>query len=229
VYKDFSGLEVLFGINLGIREGDRHAIIGPNGAGKTTIFNLITGKYLPSRGNIFFQSQDITGASPFKLNRQGMSRSFQITNIFKTMSVFQNVRLAVLSQRRILYNLFSGLDRMEKVNRQTENVLKEIGLFERKDVVAGLLSYGEQRALRMTRLLLKNYKRLAFINTGQYEIDHYRSYARSTAQAFELRFEEIEGSPALVEKMVHGPWDDEFVVIAPGETVRYTHFAASKP
>lgn len=89
--------------------------------------------------------------------------------------------------------------------------------------------YGEQRALRMTRLLLKNYKRLAFINTGQYEIDHYRSYARSTAQAFELRFEEIEGSPALVEKMVHGPWDDEFVVIAPGETVRYTHFAASKP
>ena len=89
--------------------------------------------------------------------------------------------------------------------------------------------YGEDRAKRMTGLMLKNYKRLAFINTGQYEIERYRDYARNIADEFSLRFEEIEGSPALVKKMINGPWDDEFVVVEPGQTVRYTDFAASKP
>ena len=84
--------------------------------------------------------------------------------------------------------------------------------------------YGEARALRMTKLMLKNYKRLAFINTGQYEIERYREYAQKTADSFALRFEEIEGSSALVQKMVNGPWDDEFVVIQPGETIKYTDF-----
>ena len=84
--------------------------------------------------------------------------------------------------------------------------------------------YGEARALRMTRLMLKNYRRLAFINTGQYEIERFREYAQKTADSFELRFEEIEGSPALVQKMVNGPWDDEFVVIEPGQTIKYTDF-----
>ncbi len=134
---------------MGIQEGERHAIIGPNGAGKSTIFNLITGKYLPSRGNILFKGQDITGVSPFKLNRQGMARSFQITNIFRTMTVFQNVRNAILSKNKIRYNLFSRLDRMEEINRETEIVLEQIGLLERKEVMAGLLSYGQQRALEI--------------------------------------------------------------------------------
>lgn len=84
--------------------------------------------------------------------------------------------------------------------------------------------YGEAKARRMTQLMLKNYKRLAFINTGQYEIERFRAYAQKTAASFDLRFEEIEGSPALVQKMVNGPWDDEFVVVAPGETVQYTDF-----
>ena len=124
-------------------------LVGPNGAGKSTIFNLITGKYLPSKGNIFFKGQDITGTSPFKLNRHGMARSFQITNIFRTMTVFQNVRNAILSKNKIRYNLFSRLDRMEFINRQTESVLEQIGLHERRDVMAGLLSYGQQRALEI--------------------------------------------------------------------------------
>jgi branched-chain amino acid transport system ATP-binding protein len=149
VYKDFDGLEVLFGINLGIQEGERHAIIGPNGAGKSTLFNLITGKYLPSRGKIFFKGQDVTGTSPFKLNRSGMARSFQITNIFRTMSVFQNVRNAILSKNKIRYNIFSSLSRMDEVNRQTEKMLGQIGLVDRKDAVAGELSYGQQRALEI--------------------------------------------------------------------------------
>ncbi len=84
--------------------------------------------------------------------------------------------------------------------------------------------YGEEKAMRMTQLMLKNYTRLAFINTGQYEIGHYREYAQQTASSFDLRFEEIPGSPALVRKMVSGPWDGEFLVVAPGESVSYTDF-----
>lgn len=87
--------------------------------------------------------------------------------------------------------------------------------------------YGEEKAKRMTGLMLKNYKRLAFINTGQYEIERYQAYARKTAEQFNLRFEEIEGSPALVKKMVFGPWDNEFVVVEPGQTVQYTDFTAN--
>ena len=89
--------------------------------------------------------------------------------------------------------------------------------------------FGEARARRMTQLMLKNYRRLAFINTGVYEIERFREYARKTAETFELRFEEIEGSPALVKKMVNGPWDDEFIVVAPGETMRYQDFVLPNP
>ena len=83
--------------------------------------------------------------------------------------------------------------------------------------------------MRMTRLLLKNYRRLAFINTGQYDIERYETYARGKADSFGLNFEEIEGSPALVRKMLSGPWDDEFVVVSPGETIQYTDFTPPKP
>jgi hypothetical protein len=87
--------------------------------------------------------------------------------------------------------------------------------------------YGQEKAERMTKLMLKNYKRLAFINTGQYEIEKYREYSKKTAEDFGLRFEEIEGSPTLVKKMLYGPWDAEFVVVSPGETISYQHFASS--
>lgn len=88
--------------------------------------------------------------------------------------------------------------------------------------------FGEAKAERMTRLILKNYTRLGFINTGQYEIERYRDYARMTAEKFNLRFEELDGSPALVKKMVFGPWDDEFLVVEPGRTIQYTDFT-NKP
>lgn len=89
--------------------------------------------------------------------------------------------------------------------------------------------YGREKAERMTRLLLKNYKRLAFINTGQYEIERYRAYTRRTAEEFNLRYEEIDGSPALVRKMLFGPWDHEFVVVPPGESVTYQSFTNPTP
>jgi len=149
IYKDFEGLEVLFGITLNIPVGERHAIIGPNGAGKSTIFNLITGKYLPSGGKIFFKGEDITGKSPFKLNRMGMARSFQITNIFRTMTVFNNVANAILSKNKIRFNLYSRFSRMAEIRQQTEKVLEQIGLLERGEAIAGELSYGQQRALEI--------------------------------------------------------------------------------
>ena len=99
--------------------------------------------------------------------------------------------------------------------------------FEEHKLLIG--KYGEEKAERMTRLLLKNYKRLAFINTGQYEIERYRNYSKETAERFKLRFEEIDGSPALVKKMVFGPWDGEFVVVPPGETVTFQDFASNNP
>lgn len=149
IYKDFEGLEVLFGIDLEIKEGERHAIIGPNGAGKSTLFNLITGKYLPTRGKIFFKGKDITGQSPFRLNRLGMARSFQIVNIFSTMTVFENMRNVILSKNKIYYNMFYRLPKMDGINTQAENMLGQIGLLERKDAIAGELSYGQQRALEI--------------------------------------------------------------------------------
>jgi branched-chain amino acid transport system ATP-binding protein len=156
IYKDFEGLEVLFDINLEVHERERHAIIGPNGAGKSTLFNLITGKYRPSRGRIFLKGKAITGANPFKLTRMGMGRSFQITNIFRTMTVFENVRNAILSKNRIRYNMFSRLSRMDEINRQTEQVLSEIGLLERKNGISGELSYGQQRALEIGLAIATN-------------------------------------------------------------------------
>lgn len=87
--------------------------------------------------------------------------------------------------------------------------------------------FGDAKAERMTRLILKNYTRLGFINTGQYQIEHYRQLARQTAEKFNLRFEEIDGSPALVKKLVFGPWDEEFLVVEPGQTVQYTDFVSS--
>ena len=156
IYKDFQGLQVLFDLNLEVQEGERHAIIGPNGAGKSTLFNLITGKYRPSKGRIFLKGEDITGANPFKLNRLGMARSFQITNIFRTMTVLENVRNAILSKNRIRYNMFSRLSKMDGINRQTEKVLHEIGLLERKEEIAGELSYGQQRALEIGLTIATN-------------------------------------------------------------------------
>lgn len=149
LHKDFSGLKVLFGINLAVERGDRHAIIGPNGAGKSTIFNMITGKYVPNRGRIFFKGRDITGLPPYKISGLGLARSFQITNIFRNMTVFENIRNAVLSKRKIHYHILSPLSRVNGITEETERILSLIGLFERKDEIAGELAHGHQRALEI--------------------------------------------------------------------------------
>ncbi len=153
LYHDFKGLEVLFNVNLQVKEGERHAVIGPNGAGKTTLFNLIMGTYCPSRGKVIFKNRDITGARPHELRRLGMGRSFQITSTFDRMTTFQNVRLAVLSNRGIRFNFFRKVDKIHEVTRETDDILKRINLSAERNMPAGVLSYGKHRALEISLAL----------------------------------------------------------------------------
>lgn len=153
IYHDFKGLKVLFDVNLQVEKGERHAIIGANGAGKTTLFNLITGTYTPSKGNVLFKDRDITGAGPYKTLRLGMGRSFQITNTFADMTTFQNIRLAVLSRKGIRFNIFRKIDKMHEITEETERILKWVGLDGERDIHAGNLSYGKQRSLEISLAL----------------------------------------------------------------------------
>jgi branched-chain amino acid transport system ATP-binding protein len=153
LYHDFSGLEVLFNINLEVNEGERHAIIGPNGAGKTTLFNAITGTYIPSKGQVFFKGKEITGFKPHQLIRLGMGRSFQITSTFDRLTTFQNIRMGVLSKRGIRFNLFRYVDKMQDVTEETDEVLRRINLDGERNLPASALSYGKHRSLEISMAL----------------------------------------------------------------------------
>ena len=153
LYHDFSGLEVLFDVNLEVNEGERHAIIGPNGAGKTTLFNVITGTYMPSRGEVFFKGKEVTGSKPHQMIRLGMGRSFQITSTFDRLTTFQNIRMGVMSKRGIRFNLFHKVDKMEDVTRETDEILRRINLHGERDLPAGVLSYGKHRSLEISMAL----------------------------------------------------------------------------
>ena len=153
LYHDYSGLKVLFDVNLEIKTGERHAIIGPNGAGKTTLFNVITGTYRPSEGDVYFQGKEITGFAPNELVRLGMGRSFQITSTFSRLTAFENIRMGILSKRRIRFNILKLLDKMEDVTRETEEVLKRINLDGERDIPASQLSYGKSRSLEISMAL----------------------------------------------------------------------------
>jgi branched-chain amino acid transport system ATP-binding protein len=149
VHKDFKGLRVLSQVNLSVEEGERHAIIGPNGAGKSTLFNVITGKYHPSRGRVFFNGEDITGFSPHKVSRKGLARSFQIINVFPHTTVYANLRNAVLSKNRIRFNPFVRIEKLDRIHEETLDLLTMLGLTGIKDTPASELSYGQQRALEI--------------------------------------------------------------------------------
>jgi branched-chain amino acid transport system ATP-binding protein len=153
IYHDFSGLEVLFNINFEVKEGERHAIIGPNGAGKTTLFNVITGTYIPSRGQVFFKGKEVTGFKPHQMIRRGMGRSFQITSTFHRLTTFQNIRIGILSKRGIRFNMFRKVDKMEAITRETDEVLRRINLDGERDLPANMLSYGKHRSLEISMAL----------------------------------------------------------------------------
>ena len=149
IHHDFSGLQVLSGINLAVPQGERHCIIGPNGAGKSTLFNIISGRLRPRRGSVLYLGHDITGAPAYRISRLGVGRSFQIINTFPRLTVYQSVRSAVVSRRGMRLDAWRLLDRQADVARETEEVLQLLGLADRRDTPANALSYGEQRELEI--------------------------------------------------------------------------------
>jgi branched-chain amino acid transport system ATP-binding protein len=149
VRKSFGKTEIIRGLDLSIGRGERHAIIGPNGAGKSTLFNLITGRFPVSRGTIQLHGKDLAGLAPYEINRLGLSRSFQITNIFPRMSVLENVRCALLWPQGFRYSFWNIVSRQKALNESAEQLLESINLTHRRDIPAGLLSYAEQRALEI--------------------------------------------------------------------------------
>jgi branched-chain amino acid transport system ATP-binding protein len=149
VTKNFGRTEIIRGVDLSIRVGERHAMIGPNGAGKSTLFNLISGRLTPTAGAIRLKGEEITGLRPYEINRRGLSRSFQVTNIFPRLSVWENVRCAVLWSMGYKYSFWHNVDSLADVSERTESILRQINLLERRDFPAGVLTYAEQRALEI--------------------------------------------------------------------------------
>ncbi len=147
--KSFGPMEIIRGVDLSVREGERHAVIGPNGAGKSTLFHLVSGHYRPSGGSIRLRGEEIAGLEPQLINRRGLSRSFQVTNIFPRLSVWENVRCATLWALGHRYSFWRDVERLDDANRRTEEILAEIDLLERWRTPAGVLTYGEQRALEI--------------------------------------------------------------------------------
>ncbi len=149
VRKRFGRTEIIRGISLSIAAGERHAIIGPNGAGKSTLFNLVSGRFEPDSGEIRLHGKVITGLKPSQINRQGLARSFQITNIFHRLSVFENLRCAALWSLGYRYAFWRNLNKLADAEARADAVLDRIGLRRRRAVLAGTLTYAEQRALEI--------------------------------------------------------------------------------
>jgi branched-chain amino acid transport system ATP-binding protein len=149
LHKSFGHIKVINGVSIDVPAGQRHAIIGPNGAGKTTLFHLFTGNYTPNGGDIIFNGKNITGLAPHKINRLGLARSFQITNVFSGLTVLENVRAVILSKHHIRFDLFRSVGKMARINQETLDILDQIGLTDKKANLAGELSYGQQRALEV--------------------------------------------------------------------------------
>ena len=147
--KSFGKSEIIRGVNLAVPPGERVGIIGPNGAGKSTLFNLISGRFEPSSGEVLLNGQRIDGKKPFEINRMGLSRSFQITNIFPKLSVFENLRCGVLWSLGYKYTFFKFLADLDDANDQAEQLMEMIKLDKKRDVLAINLTYAEQRALEI--------------------------------------------------------------------------------
>lgn len=149
VHKNFGETAIIRGVDLSIRAGEKHAIIGPNGAGKSTLFHLISGRHGVSSGTITFKGQEIQNRPPHEINRLGLARSFQVTNIFPRLSVFENIRCALLWSQGYGYSFWHLLGRQTALNDRTAEVLEQIALQDRAHFPAGELAYAQQRALEL--------------------------------------------------------------------------------
>jgi branched-chain amino acid transport system ATP-binding protein len=156
--KSFGPTEIMRGVDLELRGAERHALIGPNGAGKSTLFHLISGHLAPSAGEIRFDGQQIGGRTPQAINRLGLARSFQITNIFPKLTVFENIRLAVMRLHGLQYTFWKFIDRDRGIREQTERLLELVRLQARAATVAGEMAYSEQRSLEIAMTLASDPK-----------------------------------------------------------------------
>jgi branched-chain amino acid transport system ATP-binding protein len=149
VQKRFGNTSVIRDVNLTVVKGERHALIGPNGAGKTTLFNLISGYMKPTAGRILLKDEIVSGLPPYQINRRGLSRSFQVSNVFPKMSVWENIRCALLWTTGHRYAFWKNIDNLPEVRERTAQILQDINLISRRDMPAGLLAYAEQRTLEV--------------------------------------------------------------------------------
>ena len=147
--KSFGKTEIIRGANLAVAPGERVAIIGPNGAGKSTLFNLISGRFAPTSGDVILNGQRINGMAPYEINRRGLSRSFQITNIFPKLSVFENLRCSVLWSMGYKYTFLRFLSGLHDANERAKQLMEMIKLDKKRDTQAMNLTYAEQRALEI--------------------------------------------------------------------------------
>ncbi len=147
--KSFGKTEIIRGANLAVAPGERVAIIGPNGAGKSTLFNLISGRFAPTSGDVILNGQRINGMAPYEINRRGLSRSFQITNIFPKLSVFENLRCSVLWSMGYKYTFLRFLSNLDDANERAKELMEMIKLDKKRDTQAMNLTYAEQRALEI--------------------------------------------------------------------------------
>lgn len=158
VRKAFGPTEIIRGVDLTLRPDECHALIGPNGAGKSTVFHLISGNLKPNSGEIVFDGHRIDGRSPQEINRLGLSRSFQITNIFPKLTVFENLRLAVMRPNGLQYQLWTLIGRNRRIFEETERLLERVRLQRRAHAIAGEMSYSEQRSLEIAMTLASDPK-----------------------------------------------------------------------
>jgi branched-chain amino acid transport system ATP-binding protein len=145
--RSFGGFRAVNGANLDVERGEIVAVIGPNGAGKTTLFHLVTGHLSPDSGRILFKGREISGLPPHVICRRGISRSFQVVNIFPRLTVFENVQIAVLSRERRTFRIFSAVKGMAA--DEVHAILRNVGLYDRRDVESDLLSHGDQKVLEI--------------------------------------------------------------------------------
>jgi branched-chain amino acid transport system ATP-binding protein len=147
--KNFGKTEIIRGASLAVNHGERVAVIGPNGAGKSTLFNLMSGRLSPTSGEVLLNGQRIDGKKPYEINRMGLSRSFQVSNLFTRLSVFENLRCALLWSEGHRYAFWKFLADLKETNDRAEELMEMIRLDRRRDVLAMNLTYAEQRALEV--------------------------------------------------------------------------------